>query len=157
MSLTALQAAAILGQATDWRVTNLQIQKILYLSHMFYMGRANNIAQPLLDEAFEAWDYGPVIPSLYHKLKPFGASPIPASFLKQYLPSQQVTDDQLSMVNIIKELSDKLTQFTPGQLVAITHKEQGAWDKHYNSARKGIKIDNQAILQEYKDINGDTY
>jgi uncharacterized phage-associated protein len=32
--------------------------------------------EPLIDERVEAWNYGPVIPSLYHEFKNFGSGAI---------------------------------------------------------------------------------
>ncbi|MCH9780371.1 MAG: SocA family protein [Alphaproteobacteria bacterium] len=68
---TTFQAAKIAAITLDWKVTNLRLQKMLYLGHMWYWGRHD---APLVEDNFEAWDYGPVLPELYHKLKIYGAS-----------------------------------------------------------------------------------
>jgi len=66
-------ACKFICKAGDWRVTNLQLQKILYFSQMCYLGLEHD---RLADTAFEAWDYGPVSPKVYRQVRMFGSSPI---------------------------------------------------------------------------------
>src|SRR3569623_1823287 len=66
--------ARFICEAGDWNVTNLQLQKIMYLAQMLYMGE--HAGERLVDTYFEAWDYGPVSPPLYRKVRGFGAGPI---------------------------------------------------------------------------------
>ena len=70
MAIDVFVAAKTLGIECGWCVSNLKMQKILYLAHLDYMGKNN---ERLVESSFEAWDYGPVQPELYHKLKRFGA------------------------------------------------------------------------------------
>jgi uncharacterized phage-associated protein len=42
------------------RLTPMKLQKLLYLAHGYYVAITG---QPLIDEDFEAWKYGPVAPS----------------------------------------------------------------------------------------------
>jgi len=51
----------------------LKIQKLVYFFHGWYLAN-KNIAG--VGELFEAWPYGPVLSSLYHKFKIYGARPI---------------------------------------------------------------------------------
>jgi len=74
MTISTFAAARRVCERSNWRVTNLAIQKILYLAHMGHMGE--NGGARLLASQFEAWDYGPVEPNLYHKVKFFGDGPI---------------------------------------------------------------------------------
>ena len=71
----------ILAVANDnnLKVTNLQLQKILY----FVLREARNKEllsekeiEEVYDESFLVWRYGPVIESIYEKYSRFGASPI---------------------------------------------------------------------------------
>ncbi|RWO77206.1 type II toxin-antitoxin system antitoxin SocA domain-containing protein [Mesorhizobium sp.] len=66
MTLHVLSAAKHLAKQSGWSLSNLELQKILYLAHMFYLGRTG---EPLVSGHFEAWDYGPVHPDLYHRVK----------------------------------------------------------------------------------------
>jgi Protein of unknown function (DUF4065) len=45
---------------------------------MVHMG--NNDCAPLINNHFQAWEYGPVQPELYHKVKFCGDNPIPNIF-----------------------------------------------------------------------------
>ena len=57
----------------------MKIIKLVYIAHGHYLAKNDS---PLFTEKVEAWDYGPVIPSLYHEFKIYGAFPID-SFAKE--------------------------------------------------------------------------
>lgn len=125
-----------------WKVSNLQLQKLMYLAQMIHMGRNNG--KPLFDGNFQAWDYGPVEPSLYHRAKSYGSRALPDIFhdalgFKSEDPRRAVLDD----------VCERFLKFTPGELVDITHSESGAWATFYVPQAKGISIPNDAILREY--------
>lgn len=44
-------------------ISNLKLQKLLYFSWLEYYRRNGT---PLFEEEFEAWKYGPVVPSVYY-------------------------------------------------------------------------------------------
>ncbi len=123
-------------------VTNLQLQKLLYIAHMFHLGSRD---AKLIDGHFEAWDYGPVEPVLYHKLKAFGGNPIPEDILSYYPPFEQGDAE----FETIKWVVDTLGAVPASKLVAITHWDKGAWARHYNPGIKGIVIPDQDIIKEY--------
>src|SRR5262249_51853966 len=64
-----------LDLAEDRRLTLTQIplQKILYFAHAWFLARRG---RPLVDEEFEAWEYGPVVRSIHEQFKRFGDAPI---------------------------------------------------------------------------------
>src|SRR5579859_1618934 len=74
MPLTAIQAARKVCEHGSWKITNLSLQKILYIAQMLFMGENNG--SRLIDTDFEAWDYGPVSPEVYRRVRIFGANPI---------------------------------------------------------------------------------
>ena len=47
-------------------ITNLKLQKVLYFVQAYYLAKLN---RPLFPDNIEAWEYGPVIPSVYRKYK----------------------------------------------------------------------------------------
>jgi uncharacterized phage-associated protein len=125
-----------------WRVSNLELQKLMYISQMYYMGQ--NEGAPLVDATFEAWDYGPVEPSLYHKVKRFGAGPIADVFYEA-----RKFKDSDNRLDVIKKVCSRLQGKPPGALVDFTHWQKGAWAKNYVAGRRGIQIPNSDIFAEY--------
>lgn len=135
-------AAKRLCVRSGWSLSNLELQKLLYLSHMLHLGRHD---EPLISEHFEAWNYGPVAPSLYHRVKIFGSSPVGNVFHSV----EDLADG--TEVDVLDEAVDQLGHARPGKLVAITHWDQGAWAKHYRPGVRGVVIPNQDIRQEFLD------
>lgn len=141
MSVGPLRAAKHLCEQSDWTLTNLQVQKMLYIAHMFYMGETGT---PLISEPFEAWEYGPVERPLYHKVKMFGGGPIRNVFRATPGLGNEPEGEALS------EAYEALKDWTPGQLVAFTHRRNGAWDRNYRSGEHHIVIPDEDILAEYQ-------
>ena len=83
MTVSTNAAAEFICERSGWAITQLSLQKILYIAHMVHMGRGHG---PLVPGHFEAWDYGPVHPVLYQKVKGFGAKPIPNVFWTKTAP-----------------------------------------------------------------------
>src|SRR5205814_7409199 len=132
-----------LGERSGWSLSNLEMQKLLYLAHMFYLGHTG---EPLVDGHFEAWDYGPVHPVLYHRAKIFGSAPVENIF-------NAVADltGPREEIEILDKFVERLSHAVPGKLVAITHWDEGAWAKHYQPGGRHVVIPNEDIRQEYLD------
>lgn len=148
MSLHPFSAARRVCQLSGGRVSNLALNKILYVAQMIYLGQ-NGGAEPLISERFEAWDYGPVLPSVYRAAKPFGSHPVRDVFGNAPEVPEGPAADALEQA--VKVMGNK----SPGQMVAITHWEQGAWARHYVPGAKGIAIPDEDILAEYRVRVGD--
>lgn len=131
-------------EKAGWKATNLQLQKILYLAQMLYMGR--NDGKRLIDTDFEAWTYGPVSSDLYSKIRMYGASPVKNMFF-----NARRFDAGDPRKAILDEVCDVTLRMSPGQLVDLTHWEKGAWAKHYKPGIRFIRIPDADILQEYHD------
>ena len=134
--------AKTLGEICKWSVSNLKMQKILYLSHMVCLGRHKI---PLVDTPFEAWDFGPVQPALYHELKRFGSSNVRDIFYGEEVLTEGKGFDVLIDMSA-------LCSFGPGELVGLTHRKGGAWHKVYEPGIKGIIIKNSLISEEYTEL-----
>jgi len=143
MPLHPLTAAKKVCEARGWSVTNLEINKILYLAHMMLLGRSGG-ATPLVSEHFQAWDYGPVLPTVYHRAKAFGNEPVQDVF--RAFPSIQGSVE----ANVIEEAVEATSRMKPGALIATTHWNNGAWSKYELPGVRNTIIANEAILGEYR-------
>ena len=57
---------------SNWTLTNLELQRMLYISNMLYLGKYN---KPLVKGSFQARIYGPVHVQLYERVRQYGLSP----------------------------------------------------------------------------------
>lgn len=144
MTINVLSAAKFVGRTSGWSMSHLYMQKLLYIAHMFHLGQHDG--EPLLDGHFEAWDYGPVHPVLYHKAKVFGADPV-----KNIFRTSPDVEQGLEMETLEATL-EGLKGFSSAKLVAITHSEDGAWAKHYIPGAREVVIPNEDIIEEYRNL-----
>ena len=63
-----LVADQILWLRREIESTPMHMIKLVYLSHGWMLGLRE---RSLINEAVEAWRYGPVVPSVYHRFKSF--------------------------------------------------------------------------------------
>lgn len=126
---------------SNWTITNLELQKILYIAQMFSLGQRGTALFP---NNIEAWDYGPVVPSIYHEFKFFGNLPIPLSAFPKGECGICVED-----ATFISAISDLLKGLKGWELVAITHRDGGAWQQTYRPGIKHLVISQDAMREEY--------
>lgn len=138
--------AKYICEKSGWSISNLQLQKLMYLAQMIYMGRTDG--KPLFEGNFEAWDYGPVEPNLYHKAKVFGSGPVQDVFRNAL--SFDVED---SRREVMDDVTKRFLRYSAGDLVEITHWDGGAWAKHYIPNARNVAIPDEDILVEYQDRN----
>lgn len=140
MTITPFAAARRICEIGNWRVTNMKLNKILYLAQMIYMGEHNG--EPLINGRFEAWDYGPVQPDVYLKAKIFGAGPIKNIFW-------EATPSESEEISALNDVANFLLDKNLAELVAMTHWDKGAWAKNYVPGRNGAVIPFADIIAEY--------
>ena len=93
-------------------ISNMKLNKLLYFIYGYYYKETGEL---LFDETFEAWEHGPIVPSVYNKYKSYENKPI-----KDY--------DSISNIKVFKKynhvISDVMREFgnmTPSQLRNKTH------------------------------------
>lgn len=126
-------------------VSNLKLQKILYFVQAEFLVSTPN-SRPCFRDKIEAWDFGPVVPNVYHQYKIFGSASIPprinerlTPYLEEILPADQLK---------INAIVDETSRYSASQLVAITH-HQTPWMSAY---RRGFnnEITNESILEFFR-------
>ena len=141
------------------KVTPLKIQKLVYIAHGWYLALYE---KPLVhDEFAEAWEYGPVFPSIYHEFKHFGGEPItePAMDIEYNELSDEweawkphVLGNDKNTRAFLNHIWKLYKEFTGGQLSALTHEEGTPWEKTRNEKGpiRNAHIENQDIEAYYK-------
>lgn len=143
MAVTSLQAAKYACDVSGWTLTNLKLQKLLYLAHMIYSGRHG---QPLIeDERFQAWNYGPVLPNVYRRASTFGAGPI-----KNVFHSVSDIPTDRAEAELIKAVVERFSSIPAFKLVELTHDQAGAWAKCFSTGSRNVDIPQAAIESEYQ-------
>jgi uncharacterized phage-associated protein len=121
--------------ARDFELTNLRMNKLLFFIH----AEALLIRQDgLIRNHFEAWQYGPVIQSVFNEFKKYGDQWIREPALYMDYSSGQMTlvpfDDIASGdVDLICHHFLNYSRFTTGQLVSLSHEVNGPWDIAYRA------------------------
>ena len=112
-------------------LTPMKLQKLLFFAQSWYLARKG---KPLLDDSFSRWPYGPVIPSLYHEFKEYGASAITGygghviEREGEYVRVQPIVSDASTETwAFIDEIIDVYGAYSGSQLSAITHESGTAW------------------------------
>lgn len=113
-----------IGNQTNYLVTNLKLQKLVYYAQAWYLALYN---KALFNEDFEAWVHGPVIPKLYQKYKSFSWHPIKLNVAPQ-LP--------LDIIEFLEEISEEYLAYDGYELEQMTHLE-----KPWQQARKNLQLD----------------
>ena len=117
----------------NYGVSNLKLQKLLYFVQAYFLIASQNAC---FYEEIEAWDFGPVVPSVYSKFKQFGSTDIPKM---PNLYSVILNHDK----KLIDAVIEKFRGYTSTDLVQLTH-NQDPWRNAHAKGYNGI-ITKEAI------------
>ena len=117
-------------------VTNLKLQKILYLAQAYFLAK---VGRPLFSDPIEAWEFGPVVPSVYRKFKENHSNPI--------IFEKDKSTISLEDKEMLKKIWEAFGGYSASRLVDITHAHKPWKDSYYGSPNK--KISNKIIAEYY--------
>jgi len=147
--VTPIQAANYFIEksiSTGIELTPMKLVKLVYIAHGWYLGLTG---KPLLSEAVIAWQYGPVITSLYKTFKKYGG--------KQIITLE--SDNERGTIPMIeteeiKQLLDKVWQvygkYSGVQLSSLTHQKDSPWYQSFDKFGQNAIIPHDMIEQHYK-------
>ena len=141
----------------------MKLLKLVYIAHGWYLGIAD---KPLINEGVQAWKFGPVVPSVYHKFKLWENRPVTQTVQFDIgswsdnpfdtsikIDQEELNDDVKVFLNKIWEIYG---DFDGLQLSEMTHKIGTPWYKiwHENDGKeeKGVLIPNNVIQEHYKSL-----
>jgi uncharacterized phage-associated protein len=132
------------------RLSNLKLQKLLYLAHGYLLVAHG---RPLVKDGFEAWAYGPVSRTAYHAFKQFDDLPI-TNRARRFDPVKGsyedigVDVDEIA-VFAIEEVVRVFGGWPEFELVEFTHQPGSPWritvDEAQTAANVGMVIDDALI------------
>jgi len=134
----ALEVAKYL--TSSLQMDNLKLQKLLYYSQAVYL--VLHSKNPLFPEVIEAWDYGPVVPQVYHKYKQYGFDTIPSQS-KHFTLSQE----EIKPINYVIETFGNMSG---RELINQTHHEW-PWRNYYSRVRPSKIIPIDSMYEYFKE------
>jgi uncharacterized phage-associated protein len=96
-------------------ISNLKLQKMMYYLQGFNLAF---FEEKLFDDNIEAWQYGPVVPSVYHSFREFGKGAIILS--KEVIEISLFNPDQEDM---FCQVMNEYGKFSAIRLMEMTHNE----------------------------------
>lgn len=150
-------ANKFLELADNTGLTQLQIQKLVYIAHGWTLALCH---EPLTNELPQAWSRGPVYAGLRTRIARFGADRVtdyirqndnnPAVFVfsgdRGEVFSANFTKNEES---IISQVWDNYRGFSGFQLSMLTHKAGTAWHKTYSEFERNKPIPDVLTKDHY--------
>lgn len=129
-------------------MTPMKLLKLVYISHGWHLAVYNT---PLIEEPILAWQYGPVVPSVYQQFKIYGNTNITdTGFIINAKREMQVPIPEKSKWDFLDKVWNVYKNFTGIELSAMTHRKNTPWDIIYNSGHgENNIIPNSLIMDHY--------
>lgn len=121
----------------------MKVLKLVYISHGFHLAFYDT---PLIRENVQAWQYGPVIPELYFRLKTNDLND--SSFFKD----KQDFDKDAITKKLLDAVYNKYSKYNGIDLSNLTHQKDTPWDITVNKYHSIIT--NDIIKTYYKKLIG---
>ena len=154
---SALLVADYLIASGSGVLTPLHVNKLTYISHGYTLAIHN---ASLIHDRIEAWQYGPVIPAIYHTLSEYGNSEIPRLY---YCSTGMGTAEFDTRVQFLKDILkpnlaiiDRVLEtygpLSGSQLISLVHQKGSPWKQCYVKGRRGVRIPNRIIREHYREL-----
>lgn len=124
-------------------LTNMQLQKLVFLSQGFTLGL---LGRPLYHQDTFAWQFGPVVKDLYKSLQKYGRNEV-----TELLPEAGPTDfgdDEIEIMEAVWQTYGKLSGI---ELSEITHEPGTPWSQTWAEHQFSV-IPQQLIAAYYQQL-----
>jgi uncharacterized phage-associated protein len=130
-----------IAETNNKKLDPLQLMKLVYLAHGWNLALFD---EELVKDPIDAWTYGPVIKSLYQRIKKFGASNItePIDTDEQITPEEKM---------LLEKVFEKYGNLSGIQLSSLTHETDSPWAKTWDNGHgKSMTISNNEIKEYFR-------
>lgn len=121
------------------QMTNMKLQKLLYYEQAYHLAR---FGTPLFDDDIEAWQYGPVVPSVYDAFSASGRKPLEPDY---DLGIEGMSDEE---ANVFFNVYDIFSQYSAYGLMGMTHNEE-PWLNARRPLGRGNVIPKDVIMDYF--------
>lgn len=137
---SAANAFLELARRDEKSLTNMQLQKLVYIAHGYSLAK---LRQPLFHNNIHAFKFGPVIPNLYKTLSQYGAGEV-----RDYISTDEppISEDSQKM-EIIREVWQDYGDLSGFELSDLTHRKGTPWSETWRDNQYGIISDD--LIAEY--------
>jgi uncharacterized phage-associated protein len=138
------------------QITLLWILKVIYYAHGWHL---SNKQQPLIVQSFEAWNYGPVVRTVYDAFKESDGGPINtrAKRFDVVANAHREIEDVIDrdVMEFLRNVFDAFSHVDAFDLSNSTHLRGSPWDEVWNAPNGlinvGMKIPNDEIRRWFSD------
>lgn len=129
-----------LAEANNDTLTPMQLLKLVYIAHGWMLGL---YGRPLIADEVQAWQYGPVIPKLYNRVRRFRSNPVEGP-----IPGAdgELGADEDSIIGQVYRLYGG---YSGPALSRLTHASGTPWHQTYIPGEYGTPISNDLIEDHY--------
>ena len=151
----------VLAKENGQTLTPLKLQKLVYFAHGWCLALTGN---SLISDRVQAWQYGPVIPSIYHGFKDVGNGAIhnlssdlvsvSGLRFKGHATLDDFPDSQerQNAKGIVAKVLDVYGGYTAARLSNATHQNGTPWQQVYREGERGITIPNDLIRTYFQGL-----
>lgn len=130
----------------------MELQKLVYFAHGWYLALTGD---PLIEETVKAWNFGPVIPPLYNRLKRYGNNVV-TDYIKEKdpvtgeeIPSPEPQDAYTR--SVLSRVCQVYGHMDGVQMSYLTHKPGTPWYKIWHDNKYG-EIPNELIRDHFREL-----
>ena len=137
--------------AKVYEVSHMMLQKLIYFAHSWHLAIYD---KPLIKEYLEAWQYGPVVRSLWQRYKYAGLAAIPFDEeCKRELEKLEPLLKDTYLGDYLEKIWNIYGDMSAYQLSSITHRPGSPWLEARNGNENGhssLIIPEDKITSYYK-------
>jgi uncharacterized phage-associated protein len=139
------------GEEERRDISQMKLQKLVYIAYGWVLAATG---ERLFDEPIEAWDHGPVIPSLYHEFKHNGSGPIldraiffDLDTLEEVVPTVDAGDTDTRV--LLDTVWESYKRFSSAALRRKTHEPDTPWSRVCDPNKRHVQLRDADISEHF--------
>ncbi|MNJ57290.1 hypothetical protein D3C77_528750 [compost metagenome] len=121
----------------------MQLQKLVFFAHGAHLAAYGS---PLIDGEVRAWDFGPVIPELYERLREYGSG-----YVDSNLGGHRQIGRAGPEIQAVLSVWQAYREHSAWELSNISHRRGSPWDEVWNNGGRYSVIPDRLTRDYYRD------